>query len=246
MNLADVLRRCVLNDRSISAVSRDTAISQPTLQEFAVGKADGTFADLRLSSVQRLIEYYGIDRSLTVPSTRRKGIRMRLAEELKVCECNDSPEKFRERLLACLMEHFPELTIENLVCLPILALAYCNRIREGVGSESLYDAVILNSLMNIRKSKNCPTRFKSVGRRRLVSNELRAVGVQCSPAAFRELVANCLSDMYSPQTIDEIVCHPREARALCNYVRTKATSPELPDELILSTLLNARKGAEHK
>ena len=34
-----------------------TSVPQPTLQEFAVGRHDGSFADIRLSSAQKLINY---------------------------------------------------------------------------------------------------------------------------------------------------------------------------------------------
>ncbi len=245
MLLSELLRRCVLNDTSISFVARETGVPQPTLQEFAVGKPDGTFADLRLSSAQRLIEYYGIDSGLSCP-TKKGSRRMILADELEVCECSDSPEKFRDRLIDGLMDWFPDRTIDSLVCAPMDALDYCDKIREGVGSESLFDAVILKSLMNIRKRKDCPTGLKSIGRRRVVKRELEIAGCKMEAKAFKELVGDCLADMYKSRTIDELVCHPREASALCNYVRNRSECGDLTDEFILSTLMNVRKAANRR
>lgn len=244
MLLSDLLRHCVLNDTSISSVARETGVPQPTLQEFAVGKPDGTFADIRLSSAQRLIEYYGIDADLTFPArnkTKKGSRRMLLADELQACECNDSPEKFRARLIDGLMESYPGRTIDGLLCVPSDALEYCATIREGVGTESLHDAVILKTLMNIRKQKDCPTGLQSKGGRRMLKRELVNVGCELAARDFRELVGDCLADMYKSRTIDEMLCHPREARALCNYVRSRSGCASLTDELVLSTLVNVRK-----
>lgn len=244
MNLADILRRRVLDDLSISAVARETGVPQPTLQEFAVGKSDGSFADLRLSSAQRLIDHYGVGDAFKQYSKKRNGgKRMKLIDELQAGECQDSPEKFRERLIDNLVSDFPEKTIDELICTPTDALDYCNRIRQGVGSECLSDVVILKALVNIRKQKNCPTGLKSRGRRRIVKKELLNAGCDLDPLLFKDLVVDALAGMFRDLTIDELVCQPREARSLCNYVRTKAECPQLSDDFILSTLMNVRKAA---
>lgn len=242
MFLDQLLRDCVLADASISAVARGSGVPQATLQEFAVGKPDGTFADLRLSSAQKLMEYFGIDGSLQIPrpdQNRRR--RMLLAEELAACDCPDSPEKFKERLIDGLMQSFPGRTIDGLVCEPMEALKFCDLIRQGVGSESMADVVILKSLMNIRRRKDCPVGLKPARTQRFLKNELADCGCEIPPKAFRELLVNCLADMYKSRTIDELLCHPREAGALCNYIRRKADCAQLPDRLILSTLMNGRK-----
>lgn len=168
---------------------------------------------------------------------------MLLADELRACECTDSPEKFRERLIEGLGESFPGRSIDSLVCTPFDALRYCETIRDGVGSQTLCDVVILKSLMNIRKRKDCPTGLKSVGPRRNLIRDLQEAGCQSGAAAFKELVGDCLADMYKSRTIDELICHPREARALCNYIRTRAQCNSLTDNLILSTLMNVRKAS---
>ena len=244
MDLADVLRRCVLDDRSISEVSRKTGVPQPTLQEFAVGKSDGSYADLRLSSAQRLIDHYGFHAAVVRNRSNENGVkRMRLADELRACEIQDSPEKFRERLIENLMDQFPEVTIDDLVCAPTDALEFCNTIREGYGSEYLSDTVILKSLMNIRKRKDCPKGLKSRGRRRVLKKELLNAGCYADPDTFKELVVDLMNQSFGEQTVDELVCQPREARMLCNAVREKAECNELPDDLILGTLMNVRKAA---
>ena len=166
---------------------------------------------------------------------------MLLVDELKACECNDSPEKFRVRLIEGLIEWFPDRTIDGLVCSPLEAIEYCLKIREGVGSDSLHDAIILKSLMNIRKRKDCPRGLKSSGTRRLLQSELEAVGCKMPANTFKQAVVDCLADMYKSQTIDELLCHPREAHALCNYVRLRLDCQNLSDQLILSTLMNVRK-----
>lgn len=58
--LADQLRDLVRAEKSIYHAARATGISQPTLQEFANGKADGTFRDMKLSVAQKLIDHYGL------------------------------------------------------------------------------------------------------------------------------------------------------------------------------------------
>ena len=166
---------------------------------------------------------------------------MLLVNELQACGCNDSPEKFRERLINGLVAWFPGRTIDRLVCIPMDALEYCEKIRQDVGSQVLYDVVILKTLMNIRRRRDCPTGLNAGGSRQNVSQELVAAGCQLAADKFKELVVDCLADMYKSQTIDEMVCHPREAGALCNYVRLRSKCDNLTDGLILSTLMNVRK-----
>lgn len=241
MQLDEILRRCVLDDTSISAVARETGIPQATLQEFAVGKADGSYSDLRLSSAQKLIEHYGIDQQVSLPTTSRKGKCMLLATELAACGCSDSPEKFKERLIDGLTNWFPGRSIDSIVCNPEDALAYCHQIFEGIGAEYLHEAVILKTLMNIRKSKHCPTDLRSKGPRRHLTTRLRDAGCDIPADDFRDLVCDCLADMYKSRTIDEIVCHPKQAHVLCNFARMKAKCDDLSDELILNTIMNVRK-----
>jgi hypothetical protein len=242
MDLADILRRCVLNDDSISSVARSTGVPQATLQEFAIGKSDGDYADIRLSSAQLLIDHYEIPITIHSQPTNG-GKRMKLKEKLLASKCYDSPEKFRERLIENLMTQFPGTTIDNLVCNPMNSLDYCDRIREGVASELLENEFILKSLMNIRKRKNCPTGLKSRGKRQLLKSKLLNAGCDIDALRFKEMIVDCLAGMYRDLTIDDLVCMPRGAGALCNYVRMKAKCDGLSDELILSALMNVRKAS---
>lgn len=166
---------------------------------------------------------------------------MLLAVELKAGECADSPAKFNKRLIDGIIKLCPKQTIDGLVCNPEQSLEFCNSIRAGVGSKCLSDAVILKALMNIRRRKDCPTGLKPIRTRRVLKKELQHCDCSLESGAFRELAVDCLADMYKSRTIDELVCHPREARMLCNYIRKRADCKSLPDQLILSTLMNIRK-----
>lgn len=171
---------------------------------------------------------------------------MKLKDELRAGECQDSPEKFRERLIDNLISEFPNRTIDSLVCSPEDALSYCKSIREGVGSEYLSDIIILKALMNIRKVKECPTELKSSGRRRNVKKELLSAGCDMSPVMFKDMTVDCMASMYRDLTIDELVCQPRDARALCNHARSVSGCAALSDEFILSTLMNVRKASSQQ
>jgi DNA-binding MurR/RpiR family transcriptional regulator len=59
-SLADQLRDLVRAEKSIYHAARATGVSQPTLQEFANGKADGTYRDMKLSVAQKLMDHYGL------------------------------------------------------------------------------------------------------------------------------------------------------------------------------------------
>ncbi len=146
-----------------------------------------------------------------------------------------------ERLIDGIVDQYPGQTIDDLVCNPLQALDYCDSIRVGVGSECLADVVILKALMHIRKRKDCPTGLKPVRTRRMLKSELQACGCELLPAEFKQIVVDCLADMYKSRTIDELVCQPREARMLCNYARRRTNCSALPDQLILATLMNVRK-----
>ena len=242
MEISDLLRRCVRGGPSISFIARETGIPQATLQEFAAGLPDGSYADLRLSSAQKLIDYFGLDSALRNVEITNKGVkRMRLAQELNVCNCSDSQEKFEMRLIDCLMDSFPNKTIDDMVCEPRNSILFCHTIRNQVASEALHDAIILKTLMNIRKRKNCPTGLKTIRKRKTLKKKLQEIGCDIPAMEFRELVVDCFGSMYKSITIDEIVCHPREALALCNFVRMKSGNEDLPDKLILQTLMNIRK-----
>jgi hypothetical protein len=241
-HLSELLRRHVIADRSVSHVARATGVPQATLQEFVSGRSDGTYPDLRVSSAEKLIEFFGIDellRAASIPKPGKK--RMKLIDELQACECTDSREKFRERLVDALQEQFTGTTIDDLVCAPDDAIRYCDFLRSETGCPNLLDAVILKTLMNIRKSKECPRDLKKRRTPQRLQTALKDAACDLRPDQFRDLANDCLADMYKNRTIDELVCHPRESRALCNYVRAKAGCSILTSELILRTIMNSRK-----
>lgn len=166
--------------------------------------------------------------------------RMQLSTELIAYGIAETPAAFRDRLIDKLCKSFPGRSIDSVVCCPRDALRYCEMIRKDVTSNPP-DVVILKTLMNIRRAKSCPTGLKSLRTKKPLKSKLSEIGCEIGDVAFRDLVSDCLADMYHSRTIDEILCHPPEAAALCNYVRTRGKSEMLADELILTTLLNNRK-----
>ena len=165
---------------------------------------------------------------------------MKLSTELRAYGITESPDDFRERLIRGLIREFPDRSIDSVVCRPPDAIRFCEMIR-GECESSPPDVVILKTLMNIRKKKSCPTGLKSPLKKKRLKTKLREVGCGIDEDAFRELVSECLADMYKSQTIDELLCHPPEAAALCNHVRSRGKCQTLTDELILVTLMNNRK-----
>jgi hypothetical protein len=170
----------------------------------------------------------------------QKDQRMRLSTELVAYGISESSDSFRERLVEKLLRAFPGRSIDSVVCNPIEASRYCEMIRAECESNPP-DVVILKSLMNIRRKKSCPTGLKSLNGKKRLKSKLSEIGYESGEDEFRDLVSDCLADMYKSQTIDEVLCHPHEAAALCNYIRSRGESDELTDELILTTLLNNRK-----
>ncbi|GAB5405480.1 MAG: hypothetical protein Aurels2KO_37110 [Aureliella sp.] len=242
--LSDVLRRKILDSDSIASVARGAAVSQSTLQEFAVGKSDGTFADLRLSSVEKLCEFFGLELTDTSQSNVSKGVRrMALVAELGACGVEDSADRFRSQLLAALPVVCEGMTIDSMLCNPTASLRFCEHIRDTHGAESLHDALILRTLINIRKSKDCPPGLGGKGPRRSLKRELANSNCAMTAAEFRDFVGDCLASMYKGRTVDEIVCYPRQAMSLCNFTRRKSACSALDDSLILGTLMNVRKSS---
>lgn len=95
--------------------------------------------------------------------------------------------------------------------------------------------------MNIRRKSSCPTGLKSPKSRKHLKSRLDEIGCDIDADEFRGLVNDCLASMYHNQTIDELLCHPPEAAALCVYVRNRGGCDVLTDEIILGTLMNNRK-----
>lgn len=80
------------------------------------------------------------------------------------------------------------------------------------------------------------------GRRmaRKLEIELKQCGCEMDARMFRELVVQRHGTMHGSWTEDDLVCHPDEAKAFCQAIRSEVGA-EVPDHVILRTLLNARK-----
>lgn len=245
MLLDDVLRKCLRDDHdSLLQIAKKSTVAQATLQEFLKGRSsDGKLADLRLSSAQKLIDYYGIELVVPAKETKRKRSwrAMNLNDELELYGYFEGPETFRTLLLETLEKTFPGSTIDGILCQPANALDFCKVIRSSIDAPKLLDAVILKALVNLRKVKRCPKGLGGRIKRRNLRKELESCGCDLEPSEFRGLVADCLADMYKSRTVDEILAYPAEAFALCRYVRGRAECRLLPEDLILTTLMNNRK-----
>lgn len=57
----------------------------------------------------------------------------------------------------------------------------------------------------------------------------------------REVAADLYFEAYPDWSVDELLCHPDEAKKLCNGVRSRTGSPGLKDFDILWSLLGSRK-----
>lgn len=81
---------------------------------------------------------------------------------------------------------------------------------------------------------------KGVRMTRKLETELTEVGCAMDAAMFRELVAERHAAMHPVWTEDELTCHPDEAKAFCGAIRNEVDA-QVPDHIILRTLLNVRK-----
>lgn len=75
---------------------------------------------------------------------------------------------------------------------------------------------------------------------RKLETELREYGCAMDAKMFRDLVVERHSAMHPSWTEDDLVCHPDEAKVFCQTIRVEVGA-EVPDYVILRTLLNARK-----
>lgn len=70
--------------------------------------------------------------------------------------------------------------------------------------------------------------------------ELAAAGCSLDPKRFIELLEERHASMHANWTVDDLVCHPDEAKAYCEQIRSEVGAP-VPDHVILRRLMNARK-----
>ena len=166
---------------------------------------------------------------------------MKLSENLTACGFTGSTEDFKNLLLETLRTNFPTATIDSVLNTPAVATRYCEIIREGYPDANLHDAIVLGTLMTIRRRKECPKKLIGGPSKVRLSKLLADGGCSMSVNAFRELVAKSLVDMCNGQSIHAVLCHPREALALCEHIKTKSQAASLPHSLILKVLLSIRK-----
>jgi transcriptional regulator with XRE-family HTH domain len=76
---------------------------------------------------------------------------------------------------------------------------------------------------------------------RKLEMELEECGCSLTPAAFRELLEDRKATTSPSWTIDDLVCHPKEAMEFCDLIRSETNCPELTDDLVLRTLMNIRR-----
>jgi hypothetical protein len=62
----------------------------------------------------------------------------------------------------------------------------------------------------------------------------------------REMFIDSMADLFSEKyhnmwTIDDLVCRPDDAKEFCREFKRKHVCPDLPDHLILGSLMNRRK-----
>ena len=166
---------------------------------------------------------------------------MKLSENLKACGFDGTPEDFRGILLESLRSDFPTSTIDIVLRTPAAATRFCECIRAQFPDANLHDGLILGALMNIRRRKDCPPKLIGAPSKVKLSTLLADGGCSMEVADFRQLAAECLDTMCKGQSIHEVLCHPREALALCEYIRLKCKAAPLPHSLILQVLLTYRK-----
>ena len=166
---------------------------------------------------------------------------MKLSENLRACGFEGTPENFRSMLLESLRSDFPTSTIDIVLRKPAVATRFCECVREQIPNANLHDALILGTLMNVRRRKECPQKIIGLPSKVKLSTLLADGGCTMGVADFRQLAAACLETMYKGQSIHEVLCHPREALALCEYIRVRCKAAPLPHSLILQVLLTYRR-----
>lgn len=166
---------------------------------------------------------------------------MKLSENLKACGFEGTPDAFKAMLLESLRSDFPTSTIDLVLRTPAVATRFCEFVREQFPGANLHDAIVLGTLMNIRRRKECSQKLIGAPSKVKLSKLLSDGGCPLGISDFRQLVADCLETMCTGQSIHQVICHPRESLALCEFIRAKSKASALPHSLILQVLLTFRK-----
>lgn len=64
--------------------------------------------------------------------------------------------------------------------------------------------------------------------------------------SIRKATIDGLRRLFPDATVDNLLCNPDNAKALCRDVRRQLSRPKLTDQQICRTLLNARKQGKIK
>jgi hypothetical protein len=76
---------------------------------------------------------------------------------------------------------------------------------------------------------------------RKLSDELEEVGCEMTPTGFREMLEEQKAITSPAWSIDDLVCHPDEAKQFCDHIRATTNCPKMSDFFILRQLQNSRK-----
>jgi transcriptional regulator with XRE-family HTH domain len=95
--------------------------------------------------------------------------------------------------------------------------------------------------MGIPHDDLVPTRKEKGKMKRKLEDELMECNCAMDGGRFRELLEERRATKYPSWTIDELVCHPDDAKEFCKTIRTETDCPGLADDLILRTLMNVRR-----
>jgi transcriptional regulator with XRE-family HTH domain len=76
---------------------------------------------------------------------------------------------------------------------------------------------------------------------RRLEDELEQFKCSRDAGDFRELLEERKAVLAPNWSIDELVCHPDEAKNFCKTIRAEDGCGGLPDDLILRTLMNIRR-----
>lgn len=239
--LSESLRQMVLSTGATARVARESGVPQATLHEFVSGRSDGTYPDIRLGVAQKLLNYFhakGTGQRLSGFKARTKGLTMTLKKELIAHGCPDSAEKFRDRLVDTLRNRFSGYTIDMLLCRPEKAAEFAADVISETDGK-LDEFFVLHQLLNLRKRKDCPTELKGSRKRQTLVAALAEYDIDVDAEEFRDIIANSFLAIHRDLPPDRLLCLPTEAKAYCQHLRS--TFQDIPDELILRTLLNIRK-----
>lgn len=107
--------------------------------------------DPRVSMLRKFADAMGMSVEDLTLKNRRKRVTRKLKTELEEAGCEMDPKMFRDLLEERHATMHPNWTVDDLVCHPNAAVAYCDQIRSEVGAP-VPDHVILRRLMNARKA----------------------------------------------------------------------------------------------